>query len=316
MNIRTRLPVTMAVLLVCYASGITQDMQSDFDRTREKRTHVRVLVLSDFHEAAKAFVAQHHTTETIDFLVREAQKPANRKFALLCLAELSMVMPAAQEALLEQASRPQGKEVVLVASYLPMDQTYILLRRLLTQPITPPTEESALELLGAIGDQDIAQWLRERKSTRSQAALEAAIQEIDQRTQEVAPERIRQRVLQERLYWRVMEETALPYRSSLIHDKLAAEAVQRQQERFTPEFLRDKLQKKDPLAVRLVGIQGEGWAIGSLRDLATDTGDMGMRARGALGQIGSRQALSVLEELLHPEQAQRTLNQIGMGVSP
>jgi hypothetical protein len=73
-----------------------------------------------------------------------------------------------------------------------------------------------------------------------------------------------------------------------------------QDSRFPRDYLEYKLSKGDILAVAIVGLQKESWAVHGLKSYVSEKGTRGDFARAALVKIGTSKALRVLEGSLVP----------------
>jgi len=90
--------------------------------------------------------------------------------------------------------------------------------------------------------------------------------------------------------------------SRALHAELvsAAATLKLQGWQFPRDFLEYRLNKSDILGILLIGGQKETWAVEGLRGYAERTNELGRYARESLCQIGTSEALRVLESLVVP----------------
>ena len=139
----------------------------------------------------------------------------------------------------------------------------------------------------------------EEKDLDVKKHLESAIANLEYRLTEVPPDQQAEWARQETLYWRTLYESP---RSRKVHSEegLAAQTLYMQGWRFSRAFLEYKLESDSILAVGIIGMQRETWAVPRLAKYATWKGISGDFARGGLARIGTDESLQVIEDSIVP----------------
>lgn len=290
------------ILLVGSLYGNEQDASVDFDKMSKKFANIRYPAQSDYQEITKDFLNRHRDQQTIDMLGMQALNAKHRKLALVCLAQLAGEIPAAREVLLKLAEQQKGQDVIIAISYLPVNQTCMILKEISRKTIKLQTRKAALELLKIIWNESLFEQYEKSESQYDPKEIKKALKEtmsnFGLRPDEFASETPKKSSTEDMLFWRAYEETRGSYRSPFGHEKRAAEIAHKWKSKFSRDFLETKLNKKDPLAIILIGRQKEQWAVEKLKSFVNNTGNVGYWSRTALAQIGSRGALFILEGLL------------------
>jgi hypothetical protein len=166
-----------------------------------------------------------------------------------------------------------------------------------------------IEALVGLGDGDTLKMLEQVRASERHSlvrkALESAVDQLEYRLTQVPHDSQAEWARHEILCWRTVMESPM---SRAPHTELlsAAATLQLQGYQFPRDLLEYRLAQGDILGILLIGGQKETWAVGGLRLNAARTDEMGRYSRKSLGEIGTSEALRVLESLVGPSEARTT----------
>jgi len=308
--VRKRLfPVVAAVLLssaVCHSQDIGSDFQQALNMIPKDPIWPSGIMYYDMQEAADAFVSKYSGAPAIGFLQARVQDPNADKLALLCLAKLAATDSKAEEALYEAiyAKDPYFQpSAVTVIGYLEPDHGRRVAEKFLNRPGSTIVRCAVADLLGGLGDQNTLEVLKQMQPGEEdhcvEEHIESAIANLEYRLTEVPPAQQAEWARYETLYWRTLHESP---RSRKVHSEkgLAAQTLYMQGWRFSRGFLEYKLESDSILAVGIIGMQREPWAVPQLKEHATLKDSLGDFARGGLARIATDEALRALESSIIP----------------
>ena len=301
----------------CYAAA---EIGSDFDRvlaaTPKRQGWSGEVMFNDLKESAHALVTEYPGETMVPFLKARIINPAERKIAMLGLAKLATTDTSAKDALNELIYTRQYQirwDALTAITYLPQEDALLMTKTLLAEPGPWEVRKRAAEMLVGLGDDSTLTFLTDIYKTEDnrivKSAIESAIAHLEYRL-ENAPAEMRQIWAQHEIAcWRTLQEAPCS-RKTGSENVPAAQALLDQGWEFPREYLQYKIVSCDSLAVVVVGLRKEAWAIQFLKSHAGKPDTLGDFARLSLVSIGSVEALRALEDLLAPDIHKRAFTQI------
>ncbi len=306
---RSRIPLALCCLLVPLFSGLLQaddfedKLADDFTQAWQKVRSEPWWVRSRQLEREAEQLARKHGARAVDALKRKAAK--RDKLAFLTLAKLG-AEKAVKQAFYELATSTDTNvrgDAMVSLTYLPAEAVRSVATRLAVNPKHRDNPAMAIELLGLMGNEATVSLLDElSKDSENRSLLEMAAsakEAIRERLKRHGREAVPWGLDEEVEYWRHTRE--IP---QCITEELSflqkAEQLNRSGYRFSLPFLQFRLQRGDPLAAAIMGMQKEEGAVASLAAHAHKGGVFGQMCRFALGAIGTRQSLSEVEGTIRP----------------
>jgi len=294
--------LTIGIVLCC-AACFAEDTAVDYERLFAECTG-----LADVSAAADRFVSTCNDAAAIAFLQTKADDPNSAKLALVSLAKIAAGDQSAKGVLYDYIYGKQPSAVVMLA-YLEPQGCRDLAEPLLVQDGPVEIRAAAAEMLGAAGDTAALEMLKNLREPEKnwivKKSIELAIRDLQHKLANVPVIEQGKWSQDSLLLWRTLKTTVdMSRRTDLVFVKAGA-ALYGQDKRFAREFLEYRLNCEDLLAVALIGLQKESWAVEGLRRHSQLTGSLGDFSRSALMKIGSDEAVRALHESIIPDGSNR-----------
>ena len=297
----------LAIMSVHWLEDKNPTIESDFHQAlqmlREKPLWPNGIMYYDMQNEADSFIGKYKDSSAVEFLQTKIEDPNSRKLALLMLAKLAPVNPVAEIALYEVIYGNFRRDAVTAIAYLDPNDGRPIAETIISHIGPLEVRTAAVEMLIGLGDHNtlklFEQIVIDEKQFPVKNALESAIIQLEYRLTQIPPDEQSEWARWEILCWRTLRETPLPCDVGG-ENRLAAETLYMQGFRFSRDYLEYKLNRRDLLAIAIIGFQKEAWAVQGLKDHASRGDAVGDFARSALAEIGTSEALRAIEASLIP----------------
>ena len=291
---------------ICYPQDLASDFQQALNTVPEHPKWPSGIMYCDMQGAADSFIDKHKDAATLEFLRAKLEGDLRpTKLALLSLAKLAASEPAADDILRDiiQGQPRFSQDALTAIAYLDPADARRIAEGLLASTDSRRLRRTLIGALVGLGNSDTLKMLEQVRASESHSlvrkALELAIDQLKHRLTEVPHDRQTEWAQQEILCWRTVRESP---RSRAAHTEQlrAAGTLYLQGWRFPRDFLEYKLSVGDILGILIIGNQREEWAVEGLKRYAALSDLLDSYAQNSLGQIGTSEALRVLESLVTP----------------
>jgi len=268
------------------------------------------------YRAADCF-ARKYGTDAIEFLKHQTghEDKFTQRFAMLALGALGFDEKASDHLkylACQKSLDGTAQSALLAISLLPVQKARTLAVGFVIQPLPLETRILALRMLKGLGNAKTLDYLkglgRKNFPREFNEALGEVIDSLDYRLNPLQTEQDRRTwARQELLYWQAPRP---PFRHPDGGNFHAAKTLFQNREYLHPDFLERYLHSGDTTAAHLLGMQTAAYLLGTqkehesirvLKQYCAASNFRGGACRGALGRIGTSEALRTLEELLRPK---------------